>query len=102
MTDLNKGVTKPRHHIRLWRGARSDFVLQICFLEKKKKNITGDHFSSVALGKYPTKSTNLFSRIALFSSMTSPAFSIDMTLVSTSVQGTMELKNIEPPPLVHM
>ena len=41
ISDLNKGVTKLRHHIRsLWRGPRSDIMLQICFLEK----ITGDQF----------------------------------------------------------
>ena len=52
MTDLNKGVTKPRHHIRLWRGARSDIVLQICFLEKR---ISRDHFSWVTFGKNPKR-----------------------------------------------
>ena len=34
MIDLNKGVTKLYHNIRLSRGAISDIMLQICFLEK--------------------------------------------------------------------
>ena len=50
MIDLNKGVTKPRHHIGLSRGAWSDIMLQICFL---KKNLTGDHLSWVTFGKHP-------------------------------------------------
>ena len=52
MTDLNKGVTKLCHHIRLWRDARSDIMFQICFVEKK---IPGDHFSWVTFGKHPTR-----------------------------------------------
>ena len=49
MIDVNKGVTKPHHNIRLSRGAGSDSM--ICFLEKK--TLTGDHFSWVTFGKHP-------------------------------------------------